>query len=144
MIEVDTNILLRHANVNDVQHIITRTKVDSLIQNGNELCLFPQNIYEFWVAATRPASVNGLGLTIPQVENLIIGFRNVMTFLPDQPTLYPTWQSLVVTHQCLGKPAHDARLVAAMQTYGITELLTFNVKDFQRYPGLLLHDPQQP
>lgn len=32
-----------------------------------------------------------------------------------------------------GLKAHDARLVAAMQTYGITRLLTFNANDFKGF-----------
>jgi hypothetical protein len=33
-----------------------------------------------------------------------------------------------------GKRAHDAHLVAWMRTYGVPDLLTFNVVDFQGYP----------
>jgi hypothetical protein len=43
----------------------------------------------------------------------------------------------------MGKPAHDARLVAAMERHGLTHLLTFNLVDFQRYAGLELLDPHQ-
>jgi predicted nucleic acid-binding protein len=41
----------------------------------------------------------------------------------------------------LGKNAHDTRLVAAMLVHGVTHLLTFNVTDFSRFPGLTVLDP---
>jgi hypothetical protein len=41
----------------------------------------------------------------------------------------------------VGKNAHDARLVAAMNVHGLTQLLTFNNQDFQRYPGISVVTP---
>lgn len=35
-----------------------------------------------------------------------------------------------------GMRVHDARLVAAMLAHGLTHILTFNVKDCQRYVPL--------
>jgi hypothetical protein len=42
-----------------------------------------------------------------------------------------------------GKKAHDARLVAAMLAHGLSRLLTFNVSDFARYPGITVLEPAQ-
>ena len=36
-----------------------------------------------------------------------------------------------------GKQIHDANIVATMQVYGITHLLTENVSDFTRYSQLI-------
>ena len=37
-----------------------------------EMCLVPQVLYEFWVTASRPeGSPNGLGMTLPQVQQSI-------------------------------------------------------------------------
>ena len=36
-------------------------------------------------------------------------------FLAETPAIYPAWEALVIRYQVIGKPAHDARLVAAMQ-----------------------------
>jgi hypothetical protein len=41
----------------------------------------------------------------------------------------------------VGKNGHDARLVAAMMVHGLTHLLTFNVQDFRRYPGITAVTP---
>jgi predicted nucleic acid-binding protein len=37
---------------------------------------------------------------------------------------------------------HDAHIVAAMNVYGITNLLTFNGPDFIRYPGIHVIHPK--
>jgi predicted nucleic acid-binding protein len=36
----------------------------------------------------------------------------------------------------------DARLVAAMNVHAITSILTFDVDDFKRYPGIRVLHPQ--
>src|SRR5260370_41264672 len=40
-------------------------------------------------------------------------------------------------------PAHDARLVAAMEVHGITAILTFDKSGFSRYPGIEVVHPEQ-
>jgi predicted nucleic acid-binding protein len=37
---------------------------------------------------------------------------------------------------------YDTRLVASMHVHGITHLLTFNVSDFARFPGITAAHPQ--
>jgi predicted nucleic acid-binding protein len=56
--------------------------------------------------------------------------------LPDTPALFPEWERLVVQHSVSGKNTHDARIVAAMNIHGVTQILTFNDGDFKRYPGI--------
>jgi predicted nucleic acid-binding protein len=58
-------------------------------------------------------------------------FRRRFTLLPDREELSTLWQDLVETHHVMGFRAHDVRLAAAMQSYGITRLLTFNATDFR-------------
>jgi len=61
--------------------------------------------------------------------------------LPDSLATFKEWRRLVVTHSVNGVEVHDAKLVASMNTYGITHLLTFNVADFKRYPGIVVVSP---
>jgi predicted nucleic acid-binding protein len=42
----------------------------------------------------------------------------------------------VITIRVSGVKAHDARLVAVMKTNGISQILTFNVADFSRFPEI--------
>lgn len=54
---------------------------------------------------------------------------------------FQEWRRLVLTNSVAGVEVHDAKLVASMNVYGITHLLTFNVADFKRYPGIVAVSP---
>jgi predicted nucleic acid-binding protein len=100
-----------------------------------------QNLIELWVVATRPLGENGLGLTAAEAAAELKRIKGMFLFLPETPAIYSTWEALVIQHQVIGKPAHDARLVAAMQVHGLTAILTFDKAGFSRYPGIEVVDP---
>jgi hypothetical protein len=71
MILLDTNVLTRMARSTDPQSGVARAAIKALRQRSEQLILVPQNIYEFWVVATRPPGVpptgrNGLGMSPAQ------------------------------------------------------------------------------
>ncbi len=144
MILLDTNFAIRLAEPKHFHHAIAKTALSVLQKRGEILAIVPQTIYEFWVVATRPLAVNGLGLSVPECQLEIADLKKLAVLLPDQPTLFAEWEALVAAHLCLGKAAHDARFVAAMRTHGMTDILTFNVADFQRYAGVNVIDPAKP
>ena len=100
------------------------------------MAVAPQVLFEYWVAATRPAgTVNGLGLHPADAAEDLADFELSFTVLPDPPDLYRRWKSLVVGRGISGKPAHDARIAAAMLAHGLTRLVTLNPADFARFIG---------
>jgi predicted nucleic acid-binding protein len=143
MILLDTSISLRLADPTHTLHGVAKMAVATLQSRGEIFCIVPQIIYEFWAVATRPLAVNGLGLSVPDCQLAIANLKKLI-LLPDQPSLFAEWETLVVAHQCRGKAAHDARIVAAMGTHGVTSILTFNIVDFQRYSGVAVIDPAAP
>ena len=112
-----------------------------LLGKGETLCVVPQNFYELWAVATRPVSVNGLGMSISECLIEVARVKRLFHFLPDQPALFSEWEILVERYACRGRPSFDARLVAAMRTHGISRILTFNGSDFARFDGLTILDP---
>jgi predicted nucleic acid-binding protein len=113
---------------------------ETLIARGRELHIVPQNLFELWVVATRPASQNGLGLSTTEAAAELMRLKSMFPLLPDPPAIYPVWESLVFQYRVAGKPAHDARLVAAMLVHGLTTILTFDRTGFSRYAGIeVLH-----
>lgn len=138
---IDTNLLLRIAQVASPDHQTAKAAILSLVQAGATLCIVPQVIYEFWVAATRPLNVNGLGMDVAAAEHSILGIIQDYQLLKDERGIFAYWQSLVVDHAVKGKTAHDARLVAAMQRHGLLNLLTFNKPDFTRFAGISVFTP---
>jgi predicted nucleic acid-binding protein len=141
LILLDTNILLRYARTTDPDFATVDTAVNTLHANGEVLCVVPQNVYEFWAVATRPVAANGLGLSVPECQVEVARIKRLFVLLPDLPRLFAEWEALVGTHACHGRVSYDARLVAAMRTYGMTRLLTFNGPHFARFPGLTILDP---
>ena len=140
---LDTNVFLRYVHQIDPLHPTVKAAVTAIWTAGHTPLLVPQNYYEFWVVATRPAASSGFGLTVPACVALLASVDNTFPVLADAPALLSTWRGLVALHDCKGKIAHDVRLVAAMHTHGMTHLLTFNSKDFARFPGIVVLDPAQ-
>ena len=148
MILLDTNLLTRMTRSQDPQSGVARGAIQALFARGERMIVVPQNLYEFWAVATRPpgappAGRNGLGMTAAQAGQWLRFFRRRFAFLPDRDQLCSLWQTLVETYGVMGFRAHDARLVAAMQSYGVTRLLTFNAGDFRGLPVTVL-DPAMP
>lgn len=138
---VDTNILTRMADPAHAMHQEALDAVKLLIQQGHKLHVVPQNFYEFWVVATRPANVNGLGKTAAEALLDLTNLKGLFLWLDDLPLVYGVWEGLVTKTPILGKNAHDARFVAAMTVHGLTHLLTFNTQDFRQYPSITAVTP---
>jgi predicted nucleic acid-binding protein len=133
---VDTNVLLRSAQPAHPLYLEGSQSIARLLEQRHRLYSCPQNIVEFWSAATRPVAVNGLGLTQQQVLLEITSIEKSLTLLPDAHRIYQTWTGIVADHQVLGSKVHDARLATVMIVYGIEHILTFNAPAFRRFPNI--------
>jgi predicted nucleic acid-binding protein len=140
---LDTNILTRFAQPTHPMHHTALDAAAALRRRGEVLCLVPQNLYEFWVVATRPTAQNGLGMTPAQAQSELSRLKAFFTLLDETPAVLPQWEQLVTLHQVRGRNAHDAHLVAAMVVHRLGQILTFNVSDFQSFHGVTVLDPQQ-
>ena len=100
---------------------------------------------EFRNFATRPKTINGIGLTVAEAEAKSAVFEAAFTLLPETPDIYPAWKQLVTALGVIGKQVHDARLVAVCQVNRVTHVLTFNTGDFvslaKSGTGLTIVDP---
>lgn len=117
--------------------------IRALRNAGDTVCIVPQNLYELWTVATRPASSNGLALTPEQADRVLTRIEQLLVLIRDTPAVYDEWRRLVSGHSTSGKASHDARLVAAMNVHGIGHVLTFNTGDFKRYTGITVLDPNE-
>ena len=138
---VDTNILLRRAQPSSPHHRNAEDSVLALVRANIDVCLVPQVIYEYWVAATRPVEVNGLGMEVSWVEQSVETLLRDFVLLKDERGIFGNWRSFVTANSVKGKGAHDARLVAAMQRHGLSNILTFNVPDFSRFNSISVFSP---
>jgi predicted nucleic acid-binding protein len=115
--------------------------IERLLEHGRELHIVPQNLVELWVVATRPAEQNGLGLKTANAAAELHRIKQIFILLPDTAAIYSSWEALVTEHDVVGKLAHDARLVAAMQVHGLTAVLSFDKSGFKRFPSIEVIHP---
>jgi predicted nucleic acid-binding protein len=139
---IDTNVLLRVTDTSSAQHKSVLKAIASLKENGQELFIAPQVLMEFWSVATRPAAVNGFGWPVESVRGEINKFLELFPLLPETPTVFEEWLRQVTERKVVGKRVHDARLVALLNTHGITHLLTFNLGDFKDF-GITAISPDE-
>lgn len=139
---VDTNILLRAADSTHTLHSRAVDAIASAANRGDTLCVAPQNLYEFWVVATRPVSENGLGFNCADADVLLNDLAHSFQVLVETADVLPTWRALVRDFSVSGKSAHDARLAAIMLVHQISTILTFNPAHFNRYPQVTVSSPE--
>ncbi len=137
MILIDTNIILRSKQSGSSHHKEVTAKLLKLVEDGEELVICPQIIYEFYVVATRPHDKNGFGLlaetAIGEIENIL----STYSMLAETDQVYFNWVKLISDYKVIGKSAHDARIVAFMISNSISSLYTLNKKDFERYHSII-------
>jgi len=133
---IDSNILIRWVQPGDPDYPVVESALEALAGQGAILCYTSQNVAEFWNACTRPADRNGYGLSPPEADRRARQFESRLRLLPDSLPVHQEWRQLIVTHNVSGAHVHDARLVAAMRVHGVRRILTFNQKDFARYPDI--------
>jgi predicted nucleic acid-binding protein len=140
---LDTNVLLRAREPSSSQR---QACVDLLNRSRKPVCevvLATQTLIEYWVVATRPLSANGLGLDPAQARNDIDDYLALYPSLLEPPDVLNRWRILVAKFSVSGRPAHDARLVAVMDAYSLTKLISWNVTDFARYSHIDCLSPAQ-
>jgi predicted nucleic acid-binding protein len=138
---VDTNLLLRSVEPAHPMYVDASNAIATLLGQGEQLHIVPQNLIEFWNVYTRPAQKNGLGHTVAEAEVEINRLKAFFPLLLDTEAIYQKWERLVVAHAVMGVNVHDARLVAAMLVHELTHILTFNVSDFARYSEITVVHP---
>ena len=140
---LDANVLLRLAQSSHLQHATARSALHALRTDGAQLVTAPQSLNEFWAVATRTSSERG-GLGMPAAGALayLNLFERHFPMLPEIP-IHAEWKRLILAYGVIGLNAHDARLAAFALAHGVTHLLTFNTKDFNRYApeGITVVDP---
>ena len=119
----DTSVIIRlYDSANPICGVV-RQCFDKLERNGEVVVIVPQVLVEFWVVATRPTDVNGLGMTTNDAEKELEKLQRLFTVLPENEKIFNEWKTLVTKHKVSGKPTHDTRIVAAMIVHKIENIL---------------------
>jgi predicted nucleic acid-binding protein len=139
----DSNILLRFVKDDDRDYPLVRRAIAQLWAGRKTLCYTSQNLGEFWNTCTRPVDRNGYGLTVSETDRRARLIETQFTLLDGGGAVHQEWRRLLVENAVSGAQVHDARLAAAMLVHRIKHILTFNVRDFTRYAGIVAVHPQE-
>lgn len=144
---MDTSCLLRLPVPTDTRRIVTLNALSRLTAMGEPLTVARQNYVEFRSVATRPANVNGLGMTPEEADAELDTMEGLFLPLSDTDAVYAAWRDLCRRAAVSGKQVHDTRIAAACTVYGVSIILTWNPKDFKRFepliPGLRILTPEE-
>lgn len=138
----DTNVAARWGLPNDPLYSTIRQAILILQAQREIVYITAQVLVEFHALATRPVESNGLGWTAAAARSEARNIEAVFPLLPEVDTIYPLWGALVDAYGIIGRQVYDARLVAVMQTHGISHILTMNGNHFRRFSGIVVVDPQ--
>jgi predicted nucleic acid-binding protein len=138
---IDTSVLARLVSGRDPRHKIAEDAVAILKERGARLSIAPQNIIELWAVSTRRREANGFGLSTERTATEIDRIQVTFAVLDDPVGTFRRWRQLVQGHDVKGRQVYDARLAAIMLESNIEQILTFNVDDFRRYPGITAVSP---
>jgi len=142
VILVDTNILIRLMVPSAPTHREVSSAVRILRRVGHRLAMPAQGAAEFWAVMTRPATARGgHGLSITETDTRLRRLERIFTLQYDSADSYFHWRRFVVTYGVRGVQTHDARIAALMLANGISHILTYNGKDFTRFPGISALSP---
>jgi predicted nucleic acid-binding protein len=100
---VDTNVLLRSVDPTHPMNASVAQTLRTLRGQGEQLCIVPQNLIEFWNVYTRPLERNGLGRTPEEAEGEVNQLKAFFSLLLDTSAIYPAWEQLVSTYAVRGE-----------------------------------------
>ena len=127
---VDTNILLTATDESRPLHSAATHILDGSSGQDLRLGTSGQVLREYLVVATRPAEVNGLGLSVPNALANIDEFARHLALYDETGAVSTRLRQLALDHHLQGKRLHDANIVATMAVHRISTLLTQNGSDF--------------
>jgi predicted nucleic acid-binding protein len=138
---VDTSFLVRLRQPGTPLCHLCESALKRLLERGDALYLCAQTAIEFWSVATRPKNANGLGLTPGDAETALREAEVWCEWLLEPGDIASRWRKIVNRHGVIGRPVHDARLIALMEAYGLAHLLTLDEGDFTRYTNITVLHP---
>jgi len=140
LILVDTNVLVYAVNLDAPGHAASRALVEATGEKKVAGVLFPQILLEFFAIVTDHRRVEKP--LDPQIAwEQVEAFRTIFPVLDGGPKSLDLLGGLV--RKTKGADIFDAFLVAQMKANGISNLCTYNKKDFLKFSGIAVQTPEE-
>ncbi len=133
---LDTNILVYASTIRSPLHQAALQAIQQFYDTQVEIWISRQVLREYLATLTRTQQFTN---PVP-VEILIADIRyfsNRFRVAEDSRAITERLLELLEQIPIGGRQIHDANIVATMLVYGVNNLLTHNVNDFQRFSNLI-------
>jgi predicted nucleic acid-binding protein len=137
---IDTNVLVYASRPAAPEHASSRKALDRLEAQDCRLWISTQVLREYLSVVTRPQAA-APGLTMATAIADIRRFQSLFEVANDDDLVVERLLQLLIAYPGSGKQVHDANLVATMLVHGVTRLLTYNARDFQRFAAVIELEP---
>ena len=138
----DANILVYASLPHSPFHHAATDKLHAAAARG-EVWTSRQVLREYLAAMTRPGVADPMPALDDVLSNTVL-FEQRFRVAEDIAAVTAELLALLAAVPCGGKQVHDANIVATMRAYGISNLLTHNIKDFTRFAGYITVLPLVP
>lgn len=129
---LDTNILVYARATQSPFHQAALQAIQRLHDSEVETWISRQVLREYLATLSRPQQFTN-PLPIERLIEDIRLFQTQFSVAEDSPLVTERLLTLMEQVPIGGRQVHDANIVATMQAYGISQLLTHNVADFNRF-----------
>lgn len=137
---LDTNILVYASVAESPVHTRAVDALRNLARSGTELWISRQVLREFLAVLTRPQLFSP-PVSPTKLTSAVRDFQQRFQIAEDTSAVMERLLVLIEQLPVGGKQIHDANIVATMQVYGISQLLTANHTDFARFTDLITVQP---
>jgi toxin-antitoxin system PIN domain toxin len=140
---LDANVLIYAMDADAPQPSASRALLEAASDPGTLLYVTSQVLCEFYAVVTnarRVATPLSPGEALSALS-AILAFPGVYV-LPAPVDVAARWMALLERHPVKGGDVFDLQLVAVMQANDVRRVYTFNVADFEPFPGLAVVTPR--
>ena len=130
---VDTNVFIAASDPDRPDHEQAIRILQAGLDGNVILLLSGQVLREYRVVVTRPAKVNGLGLSSKAAGENIESFLGLAGFLEEDKQVHERLHLLASQLGLKGKRIHDANIAATVLRHGFYQILTSNPGDFKAF-----------
>ncbi len=133
---IDTNVLVYATLAYSPLQQEAQQAIQTQVQVGATLWISRQIIREYLATLTRPQTFS-LPVPIATLIKEITSFESQFQIAEDGPRVAERLLSLLTRLPTGGKQIYDANIVATMMIHGVTQILTHNTRDFNRYSQMI-------
>lgn len=138
---VDTNVLVYAYFQSNPQSSDSLRLLEKAQDADAGLCVAPQNLAEFFAAATsQKMSAPMTATEAVTAVNEILSLPGI-SLLAVPPNVIQLWSALADLTGRTGRSIYDLQLAATMQGNGLDAVYTYNVADFHGLPGIRVLTP---